>query len=368
MKVKLGDVCDKVSSNIRQKDIIDGSGNYPIYGAAGKLGLVDFYQQDNSYIGVVKDGAGIGRTVLLPPKSSVIGTMQYLIPKENVLLEYLYYVVKHMHLEKFQTGATIPHIYFKDYKNVTFDLVPIERQKQIVEQFSKIERILQVREQQLSNLDTLVKARFVEMFGDPCCNQLNWKCKKLNEITSKIGSGATPKGGKESYVVNGVSFVRSLNVYDGNFVYKNLAHLTQEQASQLQNVTLEKDDVLINITGASVARSCIVPNDILPARVNQHVSILRPNLENVNPVFLNQLLISYNFKNKLLNLGSAGGATRQAITKQQLEDLEIILPPIELQNQFASFVQQVDKSKVAIQKSLDETQLLFDSLMQEYFS
>ena len=126
-----------------------------------------------------------------------------------------------------------------------------------------------------------------------------------------------------------------------------MAHLTQEQASQLQNVTLKKDDVLSNITGASVARSCIVPNDILPARVNQHVSILRPNLENVNPVFLNQLLISYNFKNKLLNLGSAGGATRQAITKQQLEDLEIILPPIELQNQFASFVQQVDKSKVA---------------------
>lgn len=89
---------------------------------------------------------------------------------------------------------------------------------------------------------------------------------------------------------------------------------------------------------------------------------------NVNPVFLNKLLISYNFKNKLLNLGSAGGATRQAITKQQLEDLEIILPPIEIQNQFASFVHQVDKSKVAIQKSLDETQLLFDSLMQEYFS
>ena len=227
---------------------------------------------------------------------------------------------------------------------------------------------IETRKNEINELDVLVKARFVEMFGDPCCNQLNWKCKKLNEITSKIGSGATPKGGKESYVVNGVSFVRSLNVYDGNFVYKNLAHLTQEQASQLQNVTLKKDDVLINITGASVARSCIVPNDILPARVNQHVSILRPNLENVNPVFLNQLLISYNFKNKLLNLGSAGGATRQAITKQQLEDLEIILPPIELQNQFALFVHQVDKSKVAIQKSLDEAQTLFDSLMQEYFS
>ena len=368
MIVTLGSVCTKSSSNIRQKDIADSTGKYPIYGASGLIGYVDFYQHDKPYIAVVKDGAGVGRVYLLPAYSSIIGTMQGLVPNDDVLPEYLYYVAKQLHLERHYTGATIPHIYFKDYKEDRFRLVNLSEQRNIVELFRKIESIIDSKQKVLNDLNTLVKARFVEMFGDPCCNQLNWKCKKLNEITSKIGSGATPKGGKESYVVNGVSFVRSLNVYDGNFVYKNLAHLTQEQASQLQNVTLKKDDVLINITGASVARSCIVPNDILPARVNQHVSILRPNLENVNPVFLNQLLISYNFMNKLLNLGSAGGATRQAITKQQLEDLEIILPPIELQNQFALFVHQVDKSKVAIQKSLDEAQTLFDSLMQEYFS
>ncbi|WP_270449375.1 restriction endonuclease subunit S [Lactobacillus delbrueckii] len=271
--------------------------------------------------------------------------------KVKLLPEYVYYLLMGVKWDQNTNKAVMGKTLNKStISQIIVDVDDYEIQKQKAEALDFASKQLDIRNKEIHRLDTLVKARFVEMFGDPCCNQLNWKCKKLNEITSKIGSGATPKGGKESYVVNGVSFVRSLNVYDGNFVYKNLAHLTQEQASQLQNVTLEKDDVLINITGASVARSCIVPNDILPARVNQHVSILRPNLENVNPVFLNQLLISYNFKNKLLNLGSAGGATRQAITKQQLEDLEIILPPIELQNQFASFVQQVDKSKVVVKK------------------
>ena len=112
MQVKLGDVCDRGTSNLRQADVEGKSGNYPIYGAAGYIGNIDFFHQKKVYVAVVKDGAGVGRTMLLPAKSSVIGTMQYLIPKDNVLPEYLCYVVKYMHLEKYFTGATIPHIYF----------------------------------------------------------------------------------------------------------------------------------------------------------------------------------------------------------------------------------------------------------------
>ena len=116
MRVKLGDVCERGSSNLKQSDVCEMKGDYPIYGASGYIGNVDFYHQEKPYVAVVKDGAGIGRTTLHPAKSSVIGTMQYLLPKENVLPEYLFYVVSYMHLEKYFTGATIPHIYFKDYK------------------------------------------------------------------------------------------------------------------------------------------------------------------------------------------------------------------------------------------------------------
>ena len=365
MRVKLEDVCERGSSNIKQSDIIKMSGNYPIYGASGLAGKVNFYHQEQPYVAVVKDGAGIGRTTLNPAKSSVIGTMQYLIPKKNVLPEYLFYVVSYMHLEKYYTGATIPHIYFKDYKNEEFNLDNIEKQLEIIDVLGRCKKVIEARKQELVELDSLTKARFVEMFGNPVTNEKGWNQKQLGEITTKLGSGATPKGGKEAYQEDGITLIRSMNVHNGLFEYKELAHISEEQATKLDNVTIEENDVLLNITGASVARSCVVPSKILPARVNQHVCIIRCN-QRIVPEFLNKLLIDDNYQRLLWSI-ARGGATREAITKQQVESLKIIVPPIELQNQFADFVHQVGKSKVAVQKALDETQILFDSLMQKYF-
>ena len=343
MRVKLEDVCERGSSNIKQSDIIKMSGNYPIYGASGLAGKVNFYHQEQPYVAVVKDGAGIGRTTLNPAKSSVIGTMQYLIPKKNVLPEYLFYVVSYMHLEKYYTGATIPHIYFKDYKNEEFNLDNIEKQLEIIDVLGRCKKVIEARKQELVELDSLTKARFVEMFGNPVTNEKGWNQKQLGEITTKLGSGATPKGGKEAYQEDGITLIRSMNVHNGLFEYKELAHISEEQATKLDNVTIEENDVLLNITGASVARSCVVPSKILPARVNQHVCIIRCN-QRIVPEFLNKLLIDDNYQRLLWSI-ARGGATREAITKQQVESLKIIVPPIELQNQFADFVHQVDKSK-----------------------
>ena len=203
------------------------------------------------------------------------------------------------------------------------------------------------------------------MFGNPALNDRGWDQQSLGKLTTKIGSGATPKGGKEAYKEEGITLIRSMNVRNGQFEYKDLAHISEEQASKLDNVIVEENDVLLNITGASVARSCVVPPKVLPARVNQHVCIVRCN-KSIIPEFLNKLLIDDNYQDLLWGIAGSG-ATREAITKQQVENLQIIMPPVGLQKQYASFVAQVDKSKAAVQKSLDETQLLFDSLMQEYF-
>lgn len=164
MRVKLGDVCERGSSNLKQADVIDKTGDYPIYGAAGYIGNVDFYHQGKPYVAVVKDGAGIGRAMLLPAESSVIGTMQYLLPKDNVLPDYLFYVVKHMHLEKYFSGATIPHIYFRDYRNEEFNLDDLKRQSEIVSTLNQIERVITARQQQIAKLDELIKARFPDFF------------------------------------------------------------------------------------------------------------------------------------------------------------------------------------------------------------
>lgn len=343
--VLLQDICEKASSNIAQKELIENEGTYPIYGASGFIKNVDFFQQEKEYIAIVKDGAGIGRAMKLPAKSSVIGTMQYIIPKDNINISYLYYAICSMHLEKYFSGATIPHIYFRDYKNEKLPLPPLEVQLKIAAIFENLEHLIENKNKQLISLDKLAKSRFIELFGDPVFNNKGWKVYKLKEVTKKIGSGATPKGGKESYPNEGISFIRSLNVHDGLFEFKDLAHLTEQQAKQLNNVAVEKEDVLINITGASVARTCVVPAEILPARVNQHVSIIRCNKDYISPIFVNRQFLNDSFKKRLLKIGEAGGATRQAITKQQLEDISVIVPTYDLQKAFAHFIQQTDKSK-----------------------
>ena len=136
-----------------------------------------------------------------------------------------------------------------------------------------------------------------------------------------------------------------MNVHCGRFENKELAHISDEQAARLENVTVERQDVLLNITGASVARCCVVPEDVLPARVNQHVCIIRCR-EYISPGFLSNMLIDDNYQDLLWKIAGSG-ATREAITKQQVENLQIIVPPNELQEQFVNFVAQVDKSKQA---------------------
>lgn len=262
-------------------------------------------------------------------------------------------------------GVGVPNLHLGVIKETWINVVKKEGQQKVCKVLDKIEKIIELKKQELQLLDELIKARFVEMFGNPVTNEKRWKQKLLGEITTKIGSGATPKGGKSAYQENGITLIRSMNVHNGMFEYKELAHISDEQATKLDNVALEEKDVLLNITGASVARSCVVPSKILPARVNQHVCIIRCK-ECIIPEFLNKLLIDDNYQELLWSIAGAG-ATREAITKQQVEGLQIIMPPVALQNEFMRFCKQVDKSKVAVQKSLDETQLLFDSLMQKYF-
>lgn len=179
--MRLEDVCIKGTSNIRQKDVNE-SGRYPVYGAAGPVGFMNSFQYDEPYVGVVKDGAGIGRATYLPSNSSIIGTIQALIPKNNVLPKYLYYAVSSMHLEKYYSGATIPHIYFKNYKHERFVLVSKKEQEQIIWRFSLLEKMISNKQQQLLKLNELIKARFVEMFGDPVNNSKDQPVDKFINI------------------------------------------------------------------------------------------------------------------------------------------------------------------------------------------
>jgi|SRR5208337_2159978 len=168
-----------------------------------------------------------------------------------------------------------------------------------------------------------------------------WKPVRLESISSKIGSGATPRGGKESYQHTGISLIRSLNVYDFHFEKDGLAHIDESQAEQLAGVTVETDDILLNITGASVARCCMVPPEVLPARVNQHVAIVRVKKEIADPAFVFYCLNSPRYKSRLLALAQ-GGATREALTKETIENFQVGLPTLSVQQQLSSVLRAYD--------------------------
>ena len=163
---------------------------------------------------------------------------------------------------------------------------------------------------------------------------------KMKDICTKIGSGATPRGGKKSYTDSGISLIRSQNVLDFSFSCNGLAYINEGQAKKLNNVIVKKDDVLLNITGDSVARACLVEESILPARVNQHVAIVRANPE---IVISSYLLYFLQMKKPYLLQMAAGGATRNALTKKMIEELEIDIPILEKQKKIVSIIDDLQK-------------------------
>ena len=199
----------------------------------------------------------------------------------------------------------------------------IEKQRSIVKAYNTITDRIELKRKINDNLVATVTAIYRRMFIE---GGRIYPTAPLKQLCSKIGSGATPKGGKTAYQESGVSLVRSTNVFDYAFSYDDLAHISDEQADQLSNVIVEENDVLFNITGVSVTRCCIVPADVLPARVNQHVMILRPKTAMPMSYYIMTTLCSAENKGKLMGIAQSG-STREAINKQEMESFSIPVPP-----------------------------------------
>ncbi|WP_434526029.1 restriction endonuclease subunit S [Photorhabdus asymbiotica] len=286
--------------------------------------------------------------------------------KEKYHPKYIYYFLNTPNFKKWATsssGSNIKNLRISELSAYLVSLPSLEEQKRIAAILDKADSIRRKREQAIKLADDFLRATFLDMFGDPVVNPSHWNKYKLKDITTKIGSGATPKGGKSVYVENGISFIRSLNIHDNKFLHKDLVFINDAQASALKNVEVKKNDILLNITGASVCRCAIVDNNILPARVNQHVSIIRSEV--VNHDYLLHILISPSFKQYLLSIARSAGATREALTKDQIENLSIPIPPIELQNKFAIIKKKI-KNMVEKMVSASENSLI-EALNDEYF-
>jgi type I restriction enzyme S subunit len=192
-----------------------------------------------------------------------------------------------------------------------------------------------------------------------------WTAQSMAQLTTKIGSGSTPRGGKEVYIDEGIALIRSQNVYDSLFVWEGLARITDEAAAQLRGVTVQQDDVLLNITGASILRTCVVLPDVLPARVNQHVAIIRAKA-GVPARFLHQHLLLPETKNHLLGLNAGG--SREAVTKAHIESLKLLVPSAEILGAFGALVTPMFKQVESCAREMQALAELRDTLLPKLLS
>ena len=359
---KLGEVCEILDS--RRKPITKNkreSGTIPYYGATGILDYVKDYIFDEKLVLLGEDGAkwgaGENSAYIVEGKTWVNNHAHALRPKrEHLIDELLVYYLNFANLQPFITGVTVPKLNQEKMRSIEIPVPPLSEQQSIVDYldsaFAKIDAVKANAEKALNEAKALFQASLKEML-EP---KEGWEEKKLDMLTSKIGSGATPKGGRKVYIDKGCHLIRSMNVQYNEFKYDDLAHITDEAADQLKGVEIQENDVLFNITGASIARCCVVPADALPARVNQHVSILRLK-EEVLPRFLSYILNSPNHQKELLEIGEAG-STRQALTKADLESHVVCYPTIDKQTELLSILDSL-KSKV------DRLQENFDKISQE---
>ena len=358
--MKLSEVCTKGTSNIAQKDLDDRNGVYPIYGASGFIKNVDFYHQEKPYIAIVKDGAGVGRVMQLPAKSSVIGTMQYIIPNEGVSVEYLAYALEHMNLSKYYLGAAIPHIYFKDYCSETLPNHTPEEQAHISHVLGLVCNLISLRKQQLSKLDELVKSRFIEMFGSTILNPFGWKKDNLGAVCDvRDGTHDSPQ-----YYETGYPLVTSKNVTGGKIDLTDCSLICEADYKKInERSKVDMGDIIMPMIG-TVGKPVIV--DIEPSFAIKNVSLIKFKVDSrVLNIYIRALLQSDYFDDAILS--KVRGGTQKFISLGDIRKLEVLVPPMKLQEQFAVFVEQVDKSKFEIQKSLEKLETLKKALMQKYF-
>lgn len=358
MKKKLKDVCSGFTKNIAQKELDDIDGDYKIFGASGLIKKINYYVSEVPYIGIVKDGSGVGRVNSYPARSSLIGTMQYIVPNDDIELNYLMYVLRSMNLGNLYRGAAIPHIYFKEYKEFELNLPSKEEQQKIAAHLDKIQSAIDNKTQQLSLLDEVVKSEFVEIFGENPVESGKWKVERLGD-NAEIITGNTPSRADKDNYGDYIEWIKTDNITSNTYVTTASEFLSEKGA--IKGRLVEKNSILMACIAGSLKSIGKVALTDRTVAFNQQINAVVP--KNYNSLFL-YILFKIS-KSHIEN--SVDMMLKGILSKSKLENLKFIVPPLDLQNQFAAFVQQIDKSKSVVKQQIADLQELLDTKMQEYF-
>ena len=361
-KVKLSDICNpKQWKTIPTSELLNEG--YPVYGANGIIGYYNEYNHKNPVVVITCRGATCGSVNITVPKAYITGNAMCLDDvRSDIEIEYLYYCLKHYDFNNVISGSAQPQITRKGMDKIQIMLGSKHEQIEIVNRLKKVELIIELKKQELQSLDKLIKARFIEMFGVYPANPMGWEIVTIRDVVTDVRYGSSRPavdGGKYPYLrMNNIT-------YDGELDLSDIKYIDIPD-NELDKCIVRRGDVLFNRTNSKelVGKTCVYDRDGMMVLAGFVIRIRVG--ECILPEFLSAFL-NTDFSKQML-LGMCKTAIGQAnINAQELQNIRLYLPPVDLQQRYVRFKTETDKSKVAIQKSLEKTQLLFDSLMQKYF-
>lgn len=361
-KVKLSDICNpKQWKAISTSDLLNEG--YPVYGANGIIGYYNEYNHENPVVTVTCRGATCGSINITVPKAYVTGNAMCLDDlRSDVEIEYLYYCLKHYDFKNIISGSAQPQITRQGMEKIYIMLCSQEEQKDIVNKLKKTEKIIKLTKQELQSLDNLIKARFIELFGD----YINEGGKPLSELATITG-GLTKNSKRNTFNLK-MPYLRVANVFFNRLDLNEILEIGVRE-DEIGKTLLETGDLLFvegNGSIEQIGRVAIWDGSINQILHQNHLIKARFHKKTILPEFALFYFMSQEGRQQIISKSvSTSGLNTLSVNK--ISSLILPMPPIELQERFAAFVTQVDKSKVKVQKALDETQKLFDSLMQQYF-
>ena len=284
----------------------------------------------------------------------------------ELLPDYIYYLLSGKNWDagtnKAVMGKTLNKATLSKTKVRIHD---ISRQQNIVKILDKVKSIIDAQNKELSMLDELIKARFVEMFGDTVINPMRWEEHRLDEYITFLTSGSR---GWAKYFTDEKNelFITIKNVKNNHIILDEIQYIQAPDNKEAERTRVQPGDLLISIT-ADLGRTGVLDKSIadVGAYINQHLSLVRLDQKSIYPLYVSYFLETSGGKRQFERMNQTG--VKAGLNFDSIKSLKILVPPIDLQKQYLDFINQVDKSKSAVQKALDETQTLFDSLMQEYF-
>ena len=307
---------------------------------------------------IARYGASIGKILTGLAGAYNVALMRTIPDTRKIKKKYLYYYLKSPYFQNaiLNVGSRAAQAGFnkEDLSKLDIECPKLSEQENIVSILDKVEIIIEKRREELAFLDDLIKARFVEMFGDAVANPMNWPIKELKDLSVQINSGNTPKGGSENYVEEGIAFFRSQNVWKDCLKMDDIAYIDEETHAKMKRSSLKQGDILMTKTGrintenSSLGRAALYMGEDDMANVNGHVYFIRLKPE-VNNKFVLRILVSDEYRD-LIRSVCVGGIDKRQLNKEHIEDFPIICPPDYMVDKYVSFVDQVDKSKLMFQK------------------